>query len=106
MTTAFKVHDQVIVANEESVNANRLVKLVAYVQPGNTVFHYDSNFTAGAEGGWIVTAQDLIHKTNFRGEIISDFALVKPSDIRELGAEELAFLPKPKVSSNRYMAAA
>lgn len=105
MNTKFKVHDQVIVANVESVNANRLVKLVAYVQPGNTVFHYDSNFTADNEGGWIVTAQDLVHKTNFRGEIISDFALVKPSDIRELGDEELAFLPKPKVN-NRYMAAA
>lgn len=105
MNTKFKVHDKVIVANEESVNANRLVELVAYVQPGNTVFHYDSYFTAGNEGGWIVTAQDLVHKTNFRGEIISDFALVKVSDIRELGDEELVFLPKPKVN-NRYMAAA
>lgn len=105
MNTVFKVHDKVIVANEESVNANRLVELVAYVQPGNTVFHYDSHFTAGNEGGWIVTAQDLVHKTNFRGEIISDFALVKPTDIRELGDEELVFLPKLKVN-NRYMAAA
>jgi hypothetical protein len=105
MNTVFKVHDKVIVANEESANANRMVQLVAYVQPGNTVHHFDGYFTAGIEGGWIVTAEDLVRKTNFRGEIISDFALVKPSDIRALGAEELAFLPKPKVN-NRYMAAA
>jgi len=105
MNNEFKVRDKVIVANEENPNANRMVELVAYVQPGNTVFHYDSYFTAGNEGGWIVTAEDLVHKTNFRGEIISDFALVKPSEIRELAAEDLAFLPKLKVN-NRYMNAA
>ena len=105
MNNEFKVRDKVIVANEENPNANRMVELVAYVQPGNTVFHYDSYFTAGNEGGWIVTAEDLVHKTNFRGEIISDFALVKPTEIRELAAEDLAFLPKPKVN-NRYMNAA
>jgi hypothetical protein len=105
MTEEFKVRDKVIVANEENANANRVVELVAYVHPGNTVHHFDGYFTADVEGGWIVTAQDLVRKTNFRGEIISDFALVKPSEIRELGAEEVAFLPKPKVN-NRYMVAA
>lgn len=104
MNNEFKVHDKVIVASEDNPNANRMVELVAYVQAGNTVFHYDSYFTARDEAGWIVTAEDLIHKTNFRGEIISDFAFVKASDIRELADEEMIFLPKPKVN-NRYMAA-
>jgi hypothetical protein len=92
------MHDTVVIVGDEKENANvgRLVKLVTYIQPMNTIYHEDGFWRAGPEGAWIVTAEDLVRKKNFSDyEIISHLALVKPDECRFLGEDEvLAMNPK------------
>ena len=95
---ALKVHDHVVIEGDEALNPNvgRMVKLVAYIHPLDTIYYEDGFWRAGPEGAWVVTAEDLVRKKNFSDvELISHLTLTKPTELRLLGAEEVAaMLPK------------
>jgi len=95
-TKRFSVKDKVIVVGD-TPNAERMVTLVAYIQPGDNIFYEDGYWVAGPEGAWIIEAEDLVRQIRFRGEVISYLAQVKPDQIRALGEEDEGYkTPKPK----------
>jgi hypothetical protein len=93
---SFTTKDKVIVVGENP-NAERMVTLVAYIQPGDNIFYEDGYWAAGPEGAWIIEAEDLVRSIRFRGEVISYLAQVTPSEIRALGEGDEGYqAPKAK----------
>lgn len=91
----FSVKDKVIVTGE-GANADRLVTLVAFIQPGDSIFFEDGYWVAGDKGAWIIQAEDLVRKIRHRGEVISYLAQVEPDEIRNVGEHDEGFVvPKP-----------
>ena len=95
----FNVKDLVIVTGE-GPNANRMVRLVAYIQPGDVVFHEDGYWVAEEKGAWIIQAEDLVRKIRFRGEVISYLAQVDADEIRALGEEDEGYTSPKSLGAN------
>ena len=94
----FQTNDWVIVTGNEAENENvgRSARLVAYIQPGDTIFYEDGYWHGGDTGAWIIHAEDLVRKTRYRGDIISYLAQVTPDEIRLVGEDH----PAKKTDAN------